>query len=159
MDKNSFRQSESTKALFRWTLGNPSELGFKIFEESLVVTMQALVAETFDWVVCYNNLDEHQFKRLCLIVKETPIKLFQQLQKDCPVSQQNLGSLWKLCPPRLRMMSHEIIMDNDVVIWKRPPEIDEFLESSKVFIPAPVDGETIHLLRPSTIAVVATRIS
>ena len=37
--------------------------------------------------------------------------------------------MWKVCPARLRMESHEIVMDNDVVLLQKFPQIDEFLAS------------------------------
>jgi hypothetical protein len=44
------------------------------------------------------------------------------------------GTLWKVTPSRLRMDSHEIIMDNDVILLKKFPQIDEFLNSDKVML-------------------------
>ena len=39
---------------------------------------------------------------------------------------------WKLYPPRIRLTQHEIFLDNDVVIYKKIPLIDEFLKSKKI---------------------------
>lgn len=36
--------------------------------------------------------------------------------------------MWKVCPPRLRMETHEIVMDNDVVLLRKFPQIDEWLK-------------------------------
>ena len=43
--------------------------------------------------------------------------------------------MWKVCPARMRMDSHEIIMDNDIVLLKKFPQIDEWLsQTSKTLI-------------------------
>jgi hypothetical protein len=40
---------------------------------------------------------------------------------------------WLLWPARLRIYAHEIMMDNDVVLLKRHPIIDNFLKSKNSF--------------------------
>ncbi|MCK9458353.1 MAG: hypothetical protein M0R80_01765 [Proteobacteria bacterium] len=115
------------KPIFRWTIGRPSRVGFHIFEESVIQTINALGRDNFDWFVCYNNLTEAQLDRLREVAKIHLLTLYEQKICDCPLSQENLGTLWKLCPARIRIESYEIIMDNDVVICKHLPEIDDFL--------------------------------
>lgn len=39
--------------------------------------------------------------------------------------------MWKVCPPRLRMETHEIVMDNDIVLLKKFPQITEWLAQNK----------------------------
>ena len=35
--------------------------------------------------------------------------------------------MWKVCPARMRMEAHEIVMDNDVILLKKFPQIDQWL--------------------------------
>ena len=41
---------------------------------------------------------------------------------------------WKLCPIRLRPETHEIWIDNDIVIRERIPEVDDFLTKETTII-------------------------
>jgi len=58
--------------------------------------------------------------------------LFEQQQNQLayPLStpdKNQQGSVWKLCPARLRMESHELWIDNDVVISERMSSINRWL--------------------------------
>ena len=121
------------KPLFRWTIGNPSLVGLEIFKESVKKTTQSLGINNFDWMICHNNLSEEQLKYIRKICDGKPIELKPQTPNDCPIPiQRPLKSMWKLCPPRMRLESHEIIIDNDVILSKPLEQIDEFLQSNKI---------------------------
>lgn len=133
------------KPLFRFTVGACLQQGLDILVESLNKTIKTLGENTFDWYICYNALNAEQIRFLINNVKN--VTLFAQNWADCPIpdicwSPQrpdgsfewngNItgGTLWKVAPPRLRMESHEIIMDNDIILLKKFHQIDEFLKSS-----------------------------
>jgi hypothetical protein len=42
--------------------------------------------------------------------------------------------MWKYCPPRLAPDRHEVIIDNDLLIYKRINKIDEFLTGDRVMM-------------------------
>lgn len=116
------------KALARWTIGNCEELGFEILEES--VRKFSEIYPEFDKIICHNSLSTNQLKK---IKKINAIK-YQQGKKDCvvPIGKQeftgdNWGCGWKLCPSRLNLDKYELWIDNDVVIHKKIPLIDQWL--------------------------------
>ncbi len=108
--------------------------------------MRALGEENWDWVICHNSLTPDRQDTLSQIVQGRPITLHTQTWNDCPVDDESWspfrqdgtveidgshcgGTLWKVCPPRMRPDAHEVIVDNDLIILKKPPQIDAFLKS------------------------------
>ncbi len=136
------------KPLFRFTVGATTQQGLDILEESVFRTMRALGETNWDWMICYNNLNSTQQEFLKYIVQGRPISLYPQSWTSCPVDDHIWspvkpdgsievdgsncgGTMWKVCPARLRYDSHEIIMDNDIIILKQLPQIEQFLSSIK----------------------------
>lgn len=135
------------KPIVRWTMGDKcSPLGFTILREA-VVNFTNIYKENFDYYIQYNfNSFDSAYKEeeLKNITKNLNISLKKQSWLDSPLSinkpedknfssvnsSKDAGSIWKLCPPRLNLNVHEIIMDNDLVIYKKVPQIDEFLSTN-----------------------------
>lgn len=115
------------KPLFRWTIGgNPCPTGFEVFFES-IQSVRKLYGDEFDYVVCYNNLTSDQLS----YISQFGIRLIEQ--RHCAeMEYEPVGVAWKLYPPRLRDSTHEIFMDNDIVLYSRPREVEEFLASKDV---------------------------
>lgn len=116
------------KPLIRWTMsGVLSKLSFIILKHS-VKFVKKLYPEC-DFVICCNQINEFQIKK----IKELNVELYFQRDSDSlgfmPIPLKNSvdGVHWKLYPPRLRKSSHEIFIDNDIVLHKRVPLIDDFL--------------------------------
>ena len=139
------------KPLWRWTVGNCLQQGLDILAESIQRTTKTIGIDVFDWAICYNGLNRENLDFLQKAIGDKPIQLLCQDWSQCPIDDhcqtprrrdgsfnwngnQCGGSLWKVCPPRLRMDSHEIIMDNDILLLKKFSQIDEFLQSDKVLI-------------------------
>lgn len=136
-----------SKPLFRWTVGNCLQQGLDILAESISRTTKTLGIDNFDWVVCYNGLNREELQFLTKAIGNKPVQLFSQDWASCPVDDNCQsprrkdgsfewngnrcgGTMWKVCPARMRMETHEIVMDNDIVLLKKFPQIDEFLSSS-----------------------------
>ena len=135
------------KPLWRWTVGNTTHQGIEILEESVFRAMKALGRDTFDWVITFNGLTAQNRSYIeGKIVQGRPIRLVEQTWSSCPIPDSSWspirvdgkvevdgkkcgGTLWKVCPPRMRIETHEIVMDNDLVLLRKPPAIQEFLES------------------------------
>jgi hypothetical protein len=111
------------KPIWRWTLGPVSDQGFYILKES-VKKIKQTYGTTFQYVVCWNGLTPKQLDQL----KQIKVDLFQQMPDSLPYPPKN--EMWKLYPPRLDMNVHEIVVDNDIVIFDKIPIIDQFLESN-----------------------------
>lgn len=135
------------KPLFRYTVGPSIPQGLEVLQESVVKLLEVF-KDTFDYLICYNGFKDISF--LEAIVQGTPVRLYEQNWENCPIVEemsfvnsngrfdwngnQVKGSFWKVVPPRMRMDSHEIIMDNDMVLLDFFPQIKEFLSSDKVMI-------------------------
>jgi hypothetical protein len=111
------------KPLIRWTIGPTTEAGLECLEMSVKSAQKLYDA---DFVICY-NCEKKFIKPLCDKLKITSINQREYIKntKDCPI-----GVAWKLYPPRLRPESHEIFIDNDIIISEQIEEIDKFLSSS-----------------------------
>lgn len=112
------------KPLIRWTIGPVSTSGFEVLEAS-VSKIKDLYGNLFDYVICYNQINPTRLKLL-------GVELFEQKENSLPIKPYSVA--WKLYPPRLRLDSHEIIIDNDIILFKKLEEIDLFLESNKALI-------------------------
>lgn len=133
------------KPLFRWTVGCCLRQGLDILAESVHRTTKALGLEKWDWAICYNGLNREELQYLQKMVEGKPIQLMAQTWATCPIDdncqtprirkdgtfehngERCGGTLWKVCPARVRMETHEIVMDNDVVLLQKFPQIDEWL--------------------------------
>ncbi len=139
------------KPLFRWTLGPCLQQGLEILEESVKKTVETLGFDNFDWAICYNGLTKEQIQFVKKFIEGRSIHLILQDWSNCPIPDNMQtpqrkdgsfepngtrcgGTLWKVCPARLRLNSHEIVMDNDIVLLKKFRQIDEFLNSEKTLI-------------------------
>lgn len=145
------------KPLIRITLGRTSKDGYEITYYNFKSLVKCYGTNKFDYYLCHNNINE---KRLNLIEKrfqnvKSPIRFYKQNNSNLPLPikfSKNIdatvhhnvsaGSFWKVCPPRLRPESHEIILDNDIVFLKALPEIEEFLNSN---IPMTLEDSSIHM--------------
>jgi hypothetical protein len=136
-----------SKPLFRWTVGNCLQQGLDILAESINRTTRTLGLHNWDWAVCYNGINRDDLEFLKKAIGSKPVQLVSQSWATCPINDNCQtprrkdgsfewngtrcgGTLWKVCPPRLRMESHEIVMDNDIVLLKKFPQIDEFLAAT-----------------------------
>jgi hypothetical protein len=133
-----------SKPLFRFTVGPCLQQGLDILAESFKRTTRAFGADYWDWVVCYNGLNKTALEFLQKAAEGLPIQFIPQSWATCPIDDHCQtpqrkdgtfewngnrcgGTLWKVCPPRLRMETHEIVMDNDVVVLKKFSQVDEWL--------------------------------
>lgn len=128
---------KNNKPLARWTIGPVSNAGYEILLES--ISSFSKNYPEFDRVVCCNNIDGKFFEKISFYANILNTPLYQQKDSDlpCQVMQPNplskcaTGCGWKLAPPRLRINSIEIFIDNDLIIFKRIKEIDDFITSKK----------------------------
>lgn len=135
------------KPLFRWTVGPCLQQGLDILAESIYRTTEALGPDRWDWVVCHNGLDENEVNYIKKATEDVPVKiqLLKQNWSNCPIPDNFQtpklengsfqwngnkcgGTMWKVCPARVRMETHEIVMDNDVILLSGFPQIEEWLK-------------------------------
>ena len=122
------------KPLARWTIGPVEPIGYEILKHSVIKFKE--VYPEFDREVCFNNIDKPDID--CDLINQHDFELqFQPSSPDEDYSERSggmKGSGWKLAPPRLRIESHELWIDNDIVILERIPEIDQWLQEETSII-------------------------
>jgi hypothetical protein len=98
-------------------------------------------------VLCYNQISPvalSDFSDLEWIDQEAHLdSLPQRPQK----------TMWKFCPPRLDVNSHEVFIDNDIVFHNRNQIVSQFFDSNTIFVSAahrPFWGAYSSLLKPET---------
>ena len=110
------------KPIIRWTIGPSSKLGFLSLRLS-VFWAKKLFGRDFDYAICHNNLSKEEVLNLpsvdILIDQKEYVGIYGDLE-PC-------GPAWKLYPPRLRKDAKEICLDNDLILYSRPAEIDDFM--------------------------------
>ena len=135
--------------IFRWTIGDVSQIGISILEKSIIQAKKNLLKFNFNFYVCLNFSDNNKaVEKICLdnkieIIKTNwdsfplPKEIIPKeynLNSLCGIPRGRQGSFWKLCPPRLEINSYEIVCDNDIIIQNCPNEIEEFLNCNKTLI-------------------------
>jgi hypothetical protein len=113
------------KPLVRWTIGDKTDVySYECLRRSIYF-LRKLYGDSLDYVVCQNGSSRTPINVGVPVVKQEP--------HITSISVLPYSVCWKLYPPRLRIKSHEIFIDNDVVFLQRIPSIDRFLAGSKHF--------------------------
>ena len=115
------------KPIIRWTIGDPHKAGKKALKCS-VKAIRKLYKEKFELVICHNG-NEEEFPQVDRIINQRSMVENSLLYE--PPDSEKCGTAWKLYPPRIDIERHEIFMDNDVILYKRLDQIDEFLSGDK----------------------------
>lgn len=113
------------KPLVRWTMGPACPEGYRLLLESIFRFKKIY---DFDMVVCYNNQEPNYLD----FIKSLGVDVVDQ--STFPQKFEVKDAFWKLVPFRLRPEGYEIFIDNDLVIWDRIPEIDQFVNSKATLI-------------------------
>ncbi len=80
-----------------------------------------------DLMICHNQLKKYQIEEL----EKIGVPLYAQHYTNGLVPH---GVAWKLYPPRLRINAHEIVIDNDILIKHKIPEIGKFFSSNSTLV-------------------------
>lgn len=113
-------------SVIRWTIGPVSKWGFEILNES-VRCFKKNYPEVRRFV-CFNNISKDKLNKL----SNLDVELINQNDYANSLSFPPKGPAWPLYPPRLFINEHEMFVDNDVVIYNRVSEIDQFLVSNEM---------------------------
>ena len=120
------------KPLIRWTVGNVNKLGFETLRHSIGL-IKSKYKDRFRYVICHNNLTAEKIglinKMDCELIDQKNFK--NSLSVESPINHGRPA--WKLYPPRLSMETHEIFLDNDLILYKKFDIIEEFLQSNKIY--------------------------
>lgn len=124
---------KSLKPVVRWVIGNCHELGYEVFYKA-VLCLKSIYKNRFTYCICFNSKKINQ--NLKKVLAEVDLVFDQKkFYKEFNYNPLGIkGPHWKLYPARLFEDTHEIILDNDLVIYKELNEIEEFLLNSNLFI-------------------------
>lgn len=134
--------------ILRWTIGKTLPSGLEILKQSIFTALR-LFKDRFDYYVCYNTIDKTDLSFI-----PDKVTLFKQDKNTIPLLglKELKGTLWKLCPPRLDIDTHEFCIDNDVIISNQIETMEKFLTSSQPLISEDVYrflGRYDHLFLPN----------
>lgn len=121
------------KPIIRWVVGDCHKLGYQVLYES-IIKFKNIYKNNFLYCLCYNvnKINKELKKSLDIVDKTINQKKFKETLTYDPCVLN--GPHWKLYPPRAFPDRHEIIIDNDIIIYKKLKEIDEFLFNKNLFI-------------------------
>lgn len=120
----------NNRPLFRWTVG-PSPFGNKILFESCR-TFSVLYGDIADGVAVFNTcFRPDALARFQDELGKYGVSCVAADTGSLPLAPKNTG--WKFYPPRLRMQSHEVYIDSDLVLLARGSHINKFFSSNKAF--------------------------
>lgn len=129
------------KPLFRWIIGDSNSNGLCVFSHAIKNIIR-LYKNNFDFLICSNAINLNCKDEIKKIAQKFNIEIYEQSWFDFPLNKNTIletpigrqGSFWKICPPRLRIDSHEIICDNDIIIINPINAIFEFLQKDKILM-------------------------
>lgn len=124
------------KPVVRWTIGTRNKSAIDCMTHA-IDKFKEIFSNRFKTVVCTNHphleiqpglVDEIVYQRQCQSKIILPPPLFGQ----------SGGPAWKLYPGRLSPDTHEIFIDNDLIIYRKPEIFEEFLSSENFLITAAI---------------------
>jgi hypothetical protein len=120
----------NVKPIIRWTIGDVSKNGFICLESSIKNFIKNY-KNKFDYYVCYNTINEKKLN----YIRKYPVKLLNQHDyvDELKIKPKN-HPCWKLFPPRININTHEIFIDNDLVLYEKLPLINRFLKNNDMLI-------------------------
>jgi hypothetical protein len=118
------------KPLVKWHIGGkttPSSIEVLI---ASINKIRELYGKTFDMMICINDQSLNIEIDDVEIYRQNPNELTRY---NCPAP---VGPIWKLTPPAIRPYSHELTLDNDLILLRRSKLIEKFLDSNDISIMA-----------------------
>jgi hypothetical protein len=112
------------KPILRWTITNVHKLGFLVLKKS-VESFSKLYKNSFEKVICFNNLSQENYKFLETLPVDRLVNQ-EDHKNDLPIEAPKFyNPAWKIYPPRLNLDVQEIILDNDIILYKKIPELEK----------------------------------
>ncbi len=121
---------DNKKPLFRWTAGKDNNCHVILFES--IKTFKKLYGDIADGVIVFNeDFTKNSFLCFQNYFKDLNINCIYGDSDALPFKPKNAA--WKFYPPRLRLQSHEIFIDSDLVLLSKGKYIQDFLNSDHAF--------------------------
>lgn len=117
------------KPLVRWTIGPVEKYGYDCLKKSINL-WKKIFHNKFDLIICHN---QQKIENLNFL-KSLGVELICQENFKNSIQKVPYDTFWKLYPPRLKIETHEIFVDNDIIIFKNFKLLDEFLQNNNLII-------------------------
>ncbi len=134
--------------VIRWTFGEWAERrtdpqGLSLLHTS--IRFAQLLFPTANFVICYNNLIWSR-PQVEAIAAESGVAMFDSEPHLPQHLRSNIvkNSWWKYAPPRLNPDGFEFVLDNDVILWRRPLALDKWLAEGGLLA---LGERTKHILK------------
>src|SRR5579883_131768 len=121
--------------LIRWTFGEWIEKrtdpqGISLLRTS--IEFAKLIFPEAEFALCCNHLywSRDEIEELVATTGIPLIDALPHLPEE--LRSQRKNAWWKYAPPRLNPDGFELVLDNDVILWRRPPELETWLEEGGV---------------------------
>lgn len=112
------------KPIIRWTIGPIFPKGLDCLKQS-IASIKHIFGDC-DLYVFYNQMDPELIKLIEIDAKIIPSDKKSFFLR--PTIGYNVH--WKLYPPRLDINRHEIFIDNDIILFKKPKAMEDFLNNN-----------------------------
>lgn len=117
--------------MVRWTIGNVSLRGFEALRLS-ILGARKVFGKTVKYVVCVNTIDVETARERVGVI--APLVTWHDSSRDVPPWLERYldpnmaeGVAWKLAPVRLGDRCHTLSIDNDVILWRMPDSIRQWI--------------------------------
>lgn len=120
--------ADSDDVIIRWTFGETTARPTSPQAINMLRTSVKLAKRLFpsaSLFICHNNLSLEMAKKVLSIGRRNGVELIdvtRMLPKNLRKCQKK-NSWWKYALPRMDHNRYEILVDNDVVLWKIPPTV------------------------------------
>ncbi|MDB6124120.1 MAG: hypothetical protein JWQ71_3113 [Pedosphaera sp.] len=127
------------KIAIRWTIGDVSTRGFEALRLSIWGAWKLFGPEA-TYVVCFNSISLELAKvrtgdvPKSVLWHESTANQLPQFLKSHLDRDMSEGVSWKFAPLRLFPDRHELVLDNDCILWDVPLAIQDWLEGDKVCV-------------------------
>jgi hypothetical protein len=125
--------NKNQKPIVRWVIGEVHELGYELLYES-ITNFKKIYGDKFEYCICYNSKKIKKYLLKCLNLVNYTFDQTFYLKEFSYNPLNKKGPHWKLYPPRLFQCNHELILDNDLIIYKKLDEIEIFLNNKDMLI-------------------------
>lgn len=126
------------KLVVRWTIGDVSPRGFDALRLS-ILGARKVFGDSAAYVVCVNCIDIDTARQRVGLAAQ--LVRWHDSSQDIPSwlepyldSNMADGVAWKLAPVRLDSDSYTISLDNDVILWRMPESIRDWLNEDDTLL-------------------------
>jgi hypothetical protein len=109
--------------IVRWTIGPCNRLGLTCLKRSIKSWIKTFGRPSNGIFVCHNGIKTKELD----ILRDLDVDLIEQSKYKSSLKIPPFDSAWKFYPPRISKDDHEVFIDNDLIVYSKFSELDNFL--------------------------------